>query len=98
VKVARSPRWRPDAPVLDLFSMARKPARGLMLSVVVVACWLGAASLAQGLLGADVGRGARELEERIEMRLRGQRAPVEPQPPDRTLQDESFEPWELVRV
>jgi hypothetical protein len=78
--------------------MARKPARGLVHTVMVVACWMGAASLAQGLLGADLARGARELEERIEMRLRGQRAPVEPQPPDRSPQDEAFEPWELVRV
>ena len=78
--------------------MARKPARGLVYTVVVVTCWVGAASLAQGLLGADLGRGARELEERIEMRLRGQRAPTEPQPPDRAPQDDSLEPWEMVRV
>jgi hypothetical protein len=78
--------------------MARKPARGLVHTFVVVTCWMGAASLAQGLLGADLGRGARELEERIEMRLRGQSAPTEVQPPDRSPQDEAFEPWELVRV
>jgi len=78
--------------------MARKPARGLVHTVVVVACWVGAASLAQGLLGSDLGRGARELEERIEMRLRGQRAPAEAQPQDSSPRDEAFEPWELVRV
>lgn len=78
--------------------MSRKPARGLVYTVVVVAGWVGAASLAQGLLGADVGRGARELEERIQMRLRGQAAPIEPQAPDRAPQDDALEPWETVRV
>jgi len=89
-------RWRPDAPVLDSFSMGRKPA-SLVHAVVVVSAWVAGAALAQGI-GADLGRGVRELEERIEMRLRGQRAPSNPQPSERSPQDQSIEPWELVKV
>jgi hypothetical protein len=98
--VTSSSRWRTDAPVLDSFTMGCKPAHSLLQAFAVVATWVAGASLAQGI-GADLGRGVREMEERIEMRLRGQRAPADPQqaqPPERPPQDQSIEPWELVKV
>jgi hypothetical protein len=80
--------------------MGRKPARTLLHALVVVTTWVAGAALAQGI-GTELGRGVRELEERIEMRLRGQRTPSDPQqaqPPERAPQDQSIEPWELVKV
>jgi hypothetical protein len=77
--------------------MGRKPARVLLHAVVVVTTWVAGAALAQGL-GADLGRGVRELEERIEIRLRGPGAPAEQVQPDRSPDDQSIEPWELVKV
>jgi hypothetical protein len=90
-------RWRPGGPVLDSIRMARKPAPWLVRLGVAVASWAVAVSVAQVLLGADIGRAAQQLEERIELQLRGLHIPADP-PPERSHEDESLEPWELVSV
>ncbi|HEY5242925.1 MAG TPA: hypothetical protein VIJ22_15705 [Polyangiaceae bacterium] len=77
--------------------MARKPAPWLVRLGVAVTSWVAAVTVAQALLGADLARAAEEVEERIELQLRGLRAPLDPQPA-RSHEDESFEPWELVSV
>ena len=77
--------------------MARKPAPWLVRLGVAVASWAVAVSVAQAVLGADIGRAAHQLEERIELQLRGLRVPEE-RSPERSHEDESFEPWELVSV
>jgi hypothetical protein len=56
-----------------------------------------AASVVQGLFGADIGRAGRRFEQRIEERLERQGAPPAEQP-RRSHEIESFEPWELVSV
>jgi hypothetical protein len=77
--------------------MARKPAPRLVRLGVAVTSWAAVVTVAQGLLGADLARAAEDVEERIELQLRGRRAPAEPQP-ERSHEDESLEPWELVSV
>jgi len=77
--------------------MARKPARWLVRLGVAVTSWAAAVTVAQAVLGADLARAAEEVEERIELQLRGLRAPAEPQP-QRSHEGESLEPWELVSV
>ena len=78
--------------------MARKPAPGWRRFGVAAASWVMAAWLAEGVVGTDIGRAGRKLEERIEMQLKGGRAPQElPKPPERSHED-SIEPWELVCV
>jgi hypothetical protein len=57
-----------------------------------------AASLVQGLFGAEIGRAGRRFEQRIEERLERQGAPPTEQQPRRSHEVESFEPWELVSV
>jgi hypothetical protein len=64
---------------------------------LAVASWGAALGLAQATLGGDLGRAVHELEQRIELRVRGVTAPAEP-PPERSHEEESFEPWELVSV
>jgi hypothetical protein len=56
-----------------------------------------AITVAQAVLGPDLARAAEQVEERIELQLRGLRAPADPLP-ERSHEDESFEPWELVSV
>ena len=67
-------------------------------AAIAVATWVGAASVAQGVLGADLARGARRIELRIEEQIehRGAQPPAEQ--PERSHELESFEPWELVSV
>ncbi|MGA7122720.1 MAG: hypothetical protein WBY94_21650 [Polyangiaceae bacterium] len=80
--------------------MARKPGpRWRRLGVAVVS-WVAAAWLAEGIVGTDIGRAGRKLEERIELQLqlKGGSAPLPPpRQPERSHED-SIEPWELVRV
>jgi hypothetical protein len=70
---------------------------------VAVALWGAVVGSVQAVAGAEIGRAARELEERIEQRVRGIAAP-DPQPgeggksPERSHDDESLQPWELVSV
>jgi len=78
--------------------MARKPGPRLRRLGVAVASWVIAAWLAEGVVGPDIGRAGRKLEERIEMQLKGGGAPLPPpKQPERSHED-SIEPWELVRV
>jgi hypothetical protein len=65
--------------------------------LLAVAAWGAALGLAQATLGGDLARAVHELEQRIELRVRGIAAPAEPQP-ERSHEDESLEPWELVSV
>ena len=62
-----------------------------------MASWIAAVSVAQAVGGADIARKVHELEERIELHLKGLQTPPEPQP-QRSHEDESFESWELVSV
>jgi hypothetical protein len=65
-----------------------------------MAAWVVAASLAEGTLGADIGRAGHKLEKRIEMQLKlkgGARLPSPAQPTERSHED-SIEPWELIGV
>ena len=78
--------------------MTRKPARRWISFGVAAASWVLTAVSAQGVLGPDIERLGHDLEERIEMQLRG--GGVVPQPvqqPERSHED-SIEPWELVSV
>ena len=77
--------------------MARKPGPWRVRLGVALTSWVAAVTVAQALLGPDLGRAAGEVEERIEQQLRGLRAPPDPQP-ERSHEDESLEPWELVSV
>ncbi len=89
--------WHPRRPVLDLFTMARNRATLLRMGVAA-ASWGLALGVAQAVLGASVSRPARELERRIELHLRGADEPAPQQPPARSHEEESLEPWELVSV
>jgi hypothetical protein len=77
--------------------MARKPARWLVRLGVAVTSWMVALTVAQALLGGDLARAAEEVEERIELQLRGVQPSPDPQPA-RSHEEESIEPWELVSV
>jgi hypothetical protein len=90
-------RWRPGGPVLDLIVMARKPPRWLVHFGVAVGSWALAVSFAQGVLGPDIERAAHQVEEQFELQLRGLGAPADPLP-ERSHEEESIEPWELVSV
>jgi hypothetical protein len=74
----------------------RGHARWLRLGVAMTS-WGLALVAAEALLGAEMANPARELEQRIELRLKGRVDPP-PQTPARSHEEESFEPWELVGV
>jgi hypothetical protein len=78
--------------------MGRKPAERWMRRGAAVASWVVAASLAQGLVGADIGTAAHRIEERIEERVLRHGAPPPVEQPQRSHEVESIEPWELVSV
>jgi hypothetical protein len=67
-------------------------------ATIAVATWVVAASVVQGLFGAEMDRAGRRFEQRIEERLERQGAPPAEQQPRRSHEVESFEPWELVGV
>jgi hypothetical protein len=77
--------------------MARKPAPWLVRLGVAVASWAAAVSIAQAVLGPEIEQAAHQVEERIELQLRGLRTPADPLP-ERSHEEESIEPWELVSV
>jgi hypothetical protein len=77
--------------------MARKPAPWLVPLGVAVASWAAAVSVAQTVLGPEIEQAAHQVEERIELQLRGLRTPADPLP-ERSHEEESIEPWELVCV
>jgi hypothetical protein len=64
---------------------------------VAATSWMVALTVAQALLGSDLARAAEEVEERIELQLRGVPPAPDP-PPQRSHEEESIEPWELVSV
>ncbi|HEY8040631.1 MAG TPA: hypothetical protein VIF15_12585 [Polyangiaceae bacterium] len=78
--------------------MARKPGPRWRRTGVAVASWVVSVSVAQALAGADIGRAVQRVEEQIEMQLRGPGAPAQEPQPQRSHEDESIEPWELVSV
>jgi hypothetical protein len=51
-------------------------------------------------VGAEIGSAVRDLQERIEMRIREPYiSPLsDPEPPEQRTHEESIEPWELVSV
>jgi hypothetical protein len=76
---------------------AQRPARRWMRFGGAAVPWVAAACLAQGAVGAELGRIGRELEQHIEMQLKGGAPRPPPEQPQRTHED-SIEPWELVGV
>jgi hypothetical protein len=91
-------RWRTGVRVLDLTSMARKPAPRWMRFGVAAASWIVGASIAQEALEADLGSLGRQLEERIELQLKGGAAARPPRPQPERSHEDAIEPWELVSV
>jgi hypothetical protein len=66
------------------------------------ATWAVTVSLVEASAESDIGRTARQLEERIELQLQlmepGRIPAGQPDPPPERSHDESIEPWELVGV
>ncbi|HEY8088918.1 MAG TPA: hypothetical protein VIF09_13760 [Polyangiaceae bacterium] len=77
--------------------MARNSALVWVRIGVVLASWAAAVSVVQSVGAEGIEGPRRELEERIEHQLRGVTAPPQAQP-ERSHEDESLEPWELVSV
>jgi predicted small secreted protein len=67
---------------------------------VAAAAWVLTACVAQGMLGADIGRAGHRLEKRIELQLRLKRGapPPSPSQPTERSHEDSIEPWELIGV
>ncbi len=65
---------------------------------VAVVTWVVAASIAQGVLGADIARAARRIELRFQEEIERRDAPPPTEQQPERSHDESFEPWELVSV
>jgi hypothetical protein len=83
--------------------MARNSAsrsRWLRLGVAGLSfgSWMAAASLAQALFGTEIGGVLQRLEERIEQQLEHRGCPAQDAQPERSHEEESIEPWELVSV
>jgi hypothetical protein len=64
---------------------------------LAVASWMLCASFVQEAFGDDVGRAARPLQEKLELRVRERNSPPPEKQHERTY-DDSIEPWELVSV
>jgi hypothetical protein len=55
----------------------------------------------QASVGADIGGAIRDVQQRIELRIRepyGTPSLSDPDPPEQRTHEESIEPWELVSV
>jgi hypothetical protein len=81
--------------------MARKPAPWLVPLGVAVASWAAAVSVVQAVLGVDIAASARQIEDRIELRLKGgEPAYPDPRQPAHShgVDGAPIEPWELVSV
>jgi hypothetical protein len=82
--------------------MRRKPIARWLRVGIAVATWAATVALVEASAEREIGRTARQLEERIELQLRlmerGHAAAPVPDPPPRRSHDESIEPWELVGV
>jgi len=78
--------------------MARKPARRWLQIGFAAASWACAVCIVQVVVGVEIAGGVRQIEERIELRLKdGGAAAPRPRQPART-REERIEPWELVSV
>lgn len=65
---------------------------------IAAAPWVLSGWLAESALASDIGRTNRDIEERIEMQLKGGiGVPLPASQPERSHED-SIEPWELVGV
>jgi hypothetical protein len=65
---------------------------------VAAASWIVGASIAEEALGTDIGRLGHQLEERIELQLKGGSIVRPPRPQPERSHEDSIEPWELVSV
>jgi hypothetical protein len=74
--------------------MRSRTGRRILLAVV---SWTLCASVVQEGFGDDVGRAARPLQEKLELRVRERNSPPPERQHERTY-DDSIEPWELVSV
>ena len=74
----------------------KRSRTGLQI-LVAVASWTLCASVVQEGFGDDVGRAARPLQEKLELRVRERNSPPPERQHERTY-DDSIEPWELVSV
>src|SRR6185312_4673498 len=88
-------------PGLRLSAMVRKSSEHWMRIVIAVSSWIAAVTFLELAAETEIGRTARQLEERIELELRMMerfRGPeIQPPAPERS-HEESIEPWELVGV
>ncbi|MGH7295634.1 MAG: hypothetical protein ACRELB_11900 [Polyangiaceae bacterium] len=77
--------------------MARNSALAWMRIGVAVASWALALWVVQAVGGAAIDQARHDLEERIEQQLHGAPSPPEARH-ERSHEDDSLEPWELVSV
>jgi len=82
--------------------MRRKPIARWLRVAVATATWATTVALVEASAESEIGRTARQLEERIELQLRsmdrGRAAAPQPEPTPERSHEESIEPWELVGV
>jgi hypothetical protein len=78
--------------------MARKSVSRWMRFGFAAAPWVVCVWLAEGALGADIGRAGHDAEQRIEMQLKGGMGLPTPAPSPERSHEDSIEPWELVGV
>jgi hypothetical protein len=81
--------------------MARKPAFRWLQIGIAAASWAGAVSIVQATVGVDIAASARQIEDRIELRLKGgEPAYPDPRQPAHShgVDGAPIEPWELVSV
>ena len=81
--------------------MMRKFRLPWLRTAIAATTWAATVGIVEAAAQSEIGRTARQLEERIELQLRQmERAPVPEQElrsPERS-HEESIEPWELVGV
>lgn len=78
--------------------MGRKPARRWLQIAFAAGSWACAVCVVEVVVGVEIAGGARQIEDRIELRLKGGgRSVPDPRQPAR-LHEERIEPWELVSV
>ena len=82
--------------------MRRKPIARWLRVALAAATWAGTVGLVEASAEREIGRTARQLEERIEQQLRsmerGRAAAPPPAPTPQRSHEEPIEPWELVGV
>ena len=82
--------------------MRRKPIARWLRVGLAAATWAATVAIVEASAEGEIGRTARQLEERIELQLRsmdrGRPAAPEPDPVPQRSHEEPIEPWELVGV